>query len=134
MESAKFRALRTKNLLKNQRAYILTYQRVLHAYVITCLACSRANVSFVLTCLRANVLCVLTSQSALYRYMCSRANVPYTAYIYDANFIGNVLIVGRTGCGKTYLTQIAVNKFFGKLKRVEWASYIDLGKGREAEI
>ena len=56
-------------------------------------------------------------------------------YIYDTNFSGNVLIVGRTGCRKTYFTQKpAVNKFFGKLKRVEWVSYINLDEEREAEI
>ena len=48
---------------------------------------------------------------------------------------GNVLIIGRTDCGKIYFTQkLAVNKFFGKLKRVEWVLYINLDKGREAEI
>ena len=54
---------------------------------------------------------------------------------YNANFTGNVLIVGRTGCKKTYFTQtLAVNKFFGWLKRVEWVSYIDLDEERDAEI
>ena len=55
-------------------------------------------------------------------------------YIYDAHFTGHVLIVGRTGCGKTYFTQkLAVNKLFGKLKRVEWVSFINLDEEREAE-
>ena len=44
-------------------------------------------------------------------------------YVCNANFTENVLIVGRTGCEKTYFTQkLAVNRFFGKLKRVEWVS------------
>ena len=56
-------------------------------------------------------------------------------YIYDANFTGNVLTVGRTGCRKIYFRQkLAINKVFGKLKRVEWVLYIDLDKEREAEI
>ena len=56
-------------------------------------------------------------------------------YVYDANFKGNVLTVGRTGCRKTYFTRkLAVNKFFGKLKRVERVSYIDLTEERKAEI
>ena len=56
-------------------------------------------------------------------------------YVYDTNFTGNVLIVGSSGCGKTYFTQkLAVSKFFGKLKRVQWVSYIDLDEEREAEI
>ena len=56
-------------------------------------------------------------------------------YVYDAILTGNVVIVERKGCGKTYFTQkLAVNKFFGKLKRVEWVSYINLDEEREAEI
>ena len=31
---------------------------------------------------------------------------------YNANFFGNILIVGRIGCGKTYFTQkLAANNF-----------------------
>ena len=56
-------------------------------------------------------------------------------YIYDAKFSGNILIVGRTGCGKTALVQkLAINKFFGELEIAEWVSYIKLDKKREAEI
>ena len=55
--------------------------------------------------------------------------------IYDGKFVGNILIVGRTACGKTFFTQkLAVNNFFGKLKKTEWVSYIKLTKEREAEI
>ena len=56
-------------------------------------------------------------------------------YIYDAKFSGNILIVGRTGCGKTALVQkLAINKFFGELEIAEWVSYIKLDKKRKAEI
>ena len=56
-------------------------------------------------------------------------------YIYDAKFSGNILIVGRTGCGKTALVQkLAINKFFGELEIADWVSYIKLDKKREAEI
>ena len=56
-------------------------------------------------------------------------------YTYDANFFGNILIVGRTGCGKTFFKQkLAVNNFVGTLKKVEWASSIELSTEREAEI
>ena len=57
-------------------------------------------------------------------------------YICDANFTGDALIVGRTGCGKTmyFMQNLGGNKFFGELKRVEWVSYINLDEEREAEI
>ena len=41
-------------------------------------------------------------------------------YVYDAKFSSNILVVRRTECGKTYFTQkLAINKFFGHLKKVE---------------
>ena len=55
--------------------------------------------------------------------------------VYNGKFKGNILIVGRTECGKTYFTQkLAINNFFGKLKKSEWVSSIILTKEREAEI
>ena len=55
--------------------------------------------------------------------------------IYDGQFRGNILVVGKTGCGKThFLQKLAVNKFFGKLIKTEWVSGIDINKRREAEI
>ena len=34
--------------------------------------------------------------------------------IYDGKFVGNILIVGQTACGKTFFIQkLAVNNFFG---------------------
>ena len=55
--------------------------------------------------------------------------------IYDGKFLGNILIVGWTKCGKTYFMQkLALHNFFGKLKQPEWVSYIELTKKREAEI
>ena len=56
-------------------------------------------------------------------------------YIYDGKFTGNILVVGRTACGKTsFVQRLAVNRFFGDLIKAEWASYIKLDKKREAEI
>ena len=56
-------------------------------------------------------------------------------YTYDGKFWGNILIVGQTGCGKTsFIQKLAVNNFFGVLKKAEWVSYIPLTKTREAEI
>ena len=54
--------------------------------------------------------------------------------IYDGQFRGNMLVVGKTGCGKTHLLQkLAVNKFFGKLVKTECVGGIDIDKRREAE-
>ena len=55
--------------------------------------------------------------------------------IYDGQFRGNILVVGKTGCGKThFLQKLAVNNFFGKLIKTELGSEIDIDKRREAEI
>ena len=49
--------------------------------------------------------------------------------------MGNILIVGRTSCGKTHFTQkLVLNRFFGILKIVGWVSYIYLSRERKAEI
>ena len=55
--------------------------------------------------------------------------------VYDGKFIGNILIVARTECGKaTFVQKLALNNFFGELKKVKWLSGIKLSKKREAEI
>ena len=55
--------------------------------------------------------------------------------IYDGKFVGNILIVGRTACGKTFFTQkLAINNIFGKLRKTGWVLFIKLTKDREAEI
>ena len=56
-------------------------------------------------------------------------------YVYDGKFSDNILIVGRTECGKTtFVQKLALNNFFGDLKKVKWVSGIRLNKRREAEI
>ena len=56
-------------------------------------------------------------------------------YTYDGKFQGNILIVGRTGCGKTtFMQKLALNNFFGKIKKAEWVTCIPLTAKREAEI
>ena len=38
------------------------------------------------------------------------------SYVYNGKFTGNILVVGRIGCGKTaFVQKLAVNKFFGEL-------------------
>ena len=55
--------------------------------------------------------------------------------IYDGQFGRNILVVGRTGCGKTtFLEKLGINKFFGNLAKTEWISRIDINKKREAKI
>ena len=55
--------------------------------------------------------------------------------IYDGQFGGNVLVVGRTSCGKTtFLKKLGINKFFDSFVKTEWISGIDIDKEREAKI
>ena len=55
--------------------------------------------------------------------------------IYNGQFNGNILVVGRTACGKTtFLEKLAINKFFGDIIKTEWVSGIEIDSAREAEI
>ena len=55
--------------------------------------------------------------------------------IYSGQFNGNILLVGRTGCGKTtFLEKLAINKFLGDIIKTEWVSGIEIDTSREAEI
>ena len=55
--------------------------------------------------------------------------------IYNGQFSGNILVVGRTGCGKTtFLEKLGLNNFFGNIIKTEWISAIDIDKQTEAEI
>ena len=55
--------------------------------------------------------------------------------IYNGQFSGNVLVVGKIGCGKTYFLQkLGLNKFFGNLVKTEQVSHIDIDEERQAEI
>ena len=51
---------------------------------------------------------------------------------YDGQFCGNILVVGRTGCGKTTLFEkLGLNNFSGDIIKTEWISGIDIDeKGR----
>ena len=49
--------------------------------------------------------------------------------IYNGQFCGNILVVGRTGCGKTtFLEKLSLNNFFGEIIKTEWVSGIDIDK------
>ena len=55
--------------------------------------------------------------------------------IYNGQFNGNILVVGRTGCRKTtFLEKLAINKFFADIIKTEWVSGIEIDLAREAEI
>ena len=56
-------------------------------------------------------------------------------YTYDGKFEGNILIVGRRGCGKTTFVQnLRKNKIFGDVKKIYWISKIELSKDRDENI
>ena len=57
-------------------------------------------------------------------------------YSFNGQFEGNILIVGRKGCGKTnFIQNLGKNKLFGKnIKEVFWVSKIILSKEREEFI
>ena len=55
--------------------------------------------------------------------------------VYNGQFYGNILVVGRTNCGKTtFIEKLGLNNFFGDIIKTEWISGIDIDKQREAEI
>ena len=55
--------------------------------------------------------------------------------IYDGQFRGNILVVGRTGCGKTYFLQkLGLNNFFGNIVKTKWVSGIEMSEAREPKI
>ena len=55
--------------------------------------------------------------------------------IYNGQFYGKILVVGRTGCGKTtFLEKLGLNNFFGNIIKTEWISGIEIDKQTEAEI
>ena len=49
--------------------------------------------------------------------------------IYEGQFYDNILVVGRTGCGKTtFLENLGLNNFFGDIIKTELISGIDIDK------
>ena len=48
-------------------------------------------------------------------------------HTYDGKFEGNILVVGRTACGKTTFAQnLGKNNLFGDISEVYWVSKIAL--------
>ena len=55
--------------------------------------------------------------------------------IYNGQFSGNILVVGRTNCGKTtFIEKLGLNNFFGDIVKTEWVSGKNIDKKREDEI
>ena len=56
-------------------------------------------------------------------------------YTYNGKFEGNILVVGRTGCGKTTFVQnVGKKKLLGDIKEVYCISKIKLSTEREDMI
>ena len=56
-------------------------------------------------------------------------------YVYDGCFNGNILVVGRTGCGKTtFIQRLGANNLFGDIIDVFGISEIILSSEREDQI
>ena len=62
-------------------------------------------------------------------------NEKNTIDIYDGQFRGNILVLGRTDSGKTHFRQqLAFNGIFGNLEKTFWVSGIILSDTRKAQI
>ena len=49
--------------------------------------------------------------------------------VYNGQFDGNILVVGRTNCGKTtFIEKLGLNNYFGDITKTEWISGIDKEK------
>ena len=56
-------------------------------------------------------------------------------YVYDGCFNGNILVVGRTGCGKiTFIQRLGANNLFGDIIDAFWISKIILSSETEDQI
>ena len=60
----------------------------------------------------------------------------FSNYSYDGKFSGNIMVVDRTGCGKTtFIQNLGRNKMFGReIHTVIWISKMVLSKEREENI
>ena len=55
--------------------------------------------------------------------------------IYNGQFSGNILVVGKTVCGKTtFLEKRRINNYFGNLVKTEYISEIDTDEKGETKI
>ena len=63
-------------------------------------------------------------------------NERFSSYTYDGQFSGNIMVVGRTECGKTtFIQNLGRSKMFGRnIETIFWVSKIRLSKEREDNI
>ena len=55
------------------------------------------------------------------------------SFIYNGQFLGNILVVGRTNCGKTtFIERLGLNNFFGNIVKTEWVSGIAIDKKKRS--
>ena len=55
--------------------------------------------------------------------------------IYNGQFSGNILVVGKTVCGKTtFLEKRGINNYFGNLVKTEYISEINTDEKGETKI
>ena len=55
--------------------------------------------------------------------------------VFDGKFGGNILIIGRTECGKTtFVQKLSLNNFFDDFKKVKWVSGIRLAKEERVKL
>ena len=53
--------------------------------------------------------------------------------IYNGQFLGNVLVVGRTNCDKTtFIEKLGLNNFFGNIVKTEWVSGIAINQKKRS--
>ena len=58
-----------------------------------------------------------------------------TTDIYDWQFRGNILVLGRTDSGKTYyIQQLALNGILGNIEKTPWVSGVATSDTRKAQI
>ena len=64
-----------------------------------------------------------------------KSEIKNSIEIYDGQFRGNILVLGRTDSGKTYfIQQLALNGIFGNIEKTHWVSGVTISDTRKAQI